>query len=103
MRVKSHRAANKKYQNTSKGRQNNAKRQRRHRERQKKKITDHASPISPSHDVLPDRPNEPKKHQEDGQLHCHFCGEVVIHLRSGFLSHDFDVRPPPRSSWPLGP
>jgi hypothetical protein len=103
-RTKNHRAANKKYQATTKGRRKHALRQKRYRERQKQKVTDEGSLLLPAYDVLPREPNEPKPRQKENYPRCYFCGATVIYLRHGFLRYDIDAQHPQKSaSWPLGP
>lgn len=102
--TKNHRAANRKYQATSKGRRSNALRQHRYRECQKQKVTDGGSPALPPHDVVQHKPNESKPQQKDGQLHCHFCGAFVKYLRHSFLRYDCDEKFSQKSSsWLLAP
>lgn len=85
--------ANKKYQNSRKGRFNNAERQRRFRLKQKqpmKRVTDQGSPLEPSHDLLIGEPCAFEKNAKilpvGSKTACHFCGRPINpFFRVGFL------------------
>jgi hypothetical protein len=82
-RLKIHRAANKKYQSTPKGRLSNAARQQRFRKRQTKKVTDQGS-LTSKHCVLlsaePIAPISPVLNCITTFVSCHFCSAPVMKL-----------------------
>lgn len=85
--------ANKKYQNSLKGRFNNAERQHRFRRRKKLKkkiVTDQGSPTKLSHDLLINKlcifEKQPKTSPIQANKTCHFCGRPCgSFFRTGFL------------------
>jgi len=99
-RKESHKASEKRYQNTYRGRLNHAKRQRSYRE-SKKIVTDHSSQKIPISDLLQPETKERVKTNCSGEIHCHFCGRICdSSLRVAFLVQS---RVSTAGVWPLGP
>ena len=100
-RKKSHRASEKRYQNTYRGKLNHAKRQSRYQERKRKKMTDHGSNEIGTSDLLQFETNECANSIHNGEIHCHFCGCICdSSLRVEFLTQS---RRYGSGIWPLGP
>jgi len=100
-RKESHSAADKRYQDTYRGRLNHANRQKCYRERKRKIVTDHSSKESTTNDLLPFVINEDLKIIYNDKLRCHFCGSICNYLlRTSVLGRAKIFIP---GVWPLGP
>jgi len=100
-RKKSHRASEKRYQDTYRGKLNHANRQKRYRERKQKIVTDHSSDEMHTNDLLQAVINEHENTTPSNEIHCHFCGCICdSSLRTTFLAQS---RVPTAGVWPLGP
>jgi hypothetical protein len=100
-RLKSVRAAGKRYQNTFRGKLKHARRQKRYRERKLKKVTHHTSHITTVNVLLPPDANESTEVTENNKVCCHFCGCLCnLSLRVAVLAgNKIHVS----GFWPLGP
>lgn len=100
-RKESHRASDKRYQSTYRGRLNHAKRQTRYQERKRKIMTDHSSQKTPTSDLLQSETKERVNTICGNEIHCHFCGRICdSSLRVAFLTKS---RVFTAGVWPLGP
>jgi hypothetical protein len=100
-RKESHSAADKRYQDTYRGRLNHANRQKRYRERKQEIVTDHSSHEIRTNDLLPLVINEDLKIIHSDKLRCHFCGYSCNRLlRNSPLGRE---RITNLGVWPLGP
>ncbi len=100
-RQESHRASDKRYQDTYRGRLNHAKRQSRYQERKRKIMTDRSSQEIPIGDLLQFKTKERVNTIFGNEIHCHFCDRICdSSLRMEFLSQS---RVFTAGVWPLGP
>jgi len=96
-------AADKRYQNTLKGKLKHAARQKNYRDRLKKKVTDHGSPIISTNDLLPPQPSEQKIRAVEPMI-CHFCGNhCSTYVRQRFLHRRTGGKTRSFATWPSGP
>jgi hypothetical protein len=106
-REKSLQLAGHRYQNSYLGRLKHAQRQKRYRERQIKKVTHQGSSLLPDNDLLPSKPNQAIKHQEQtasDSLYCCFCSKKCsLFLRTGFLVRNSRKDSRLLTAWPLAP
>lgn len=97
----SHRAADKRYQKTYRGKLNHANRQKHYRDRKRKKVNDHTSKEIPTNDLLQATTNECTNTVCGDEIRCHFCGCICnSSLRVAFLTQS---RTYVSGVWPLGP
>lgn len=95
--------ADRRYQNTLRGKLKHAARQKHYRDRLKKKVTDHGSPIISTNDLLPPQPSEQKIRTAEPII-CHFCGNYCSsYVRQRFLHRRTGGKPRFFATWPSGP
>jgi hypothetical protein len=96
-------AADRRYQNTPKGKLKHATRQKHYRDRLKNKVTDHGSPVIPANDLLPSQSSEQKIHIAEPII-CHFCGNHCSpYVRQRFLQRRIGNKARSFAAWPNGP